>query len=706
MAFHQPTRPAIQRPAREQSEERDSLIPSPVVPAAFEESQTWVLFSPAADTATTYSTLDSLPETSHHTAGRSRLSDLGSLRSLEPSNYASSVAQAALTRPAHSGLIFNPTAQSHADDEAVESDDGLPDAEEDIELDSLDSHLPDFRSIHNQTQTHRLHSCTPVTATTSVNLPTHDGLGSFRIGDTVGMSAAVQKHLYSFEQFNPRRVSKRRRESLDLAQLRVADEFSEVAERTRRIEAWRWEHSRVLLEEIQKETRRRRGSELSARRRRPSIGLPAVAPEVTATDLTAQFDASRDWHDQEEACPLPEVRMAAGEDNEDEQDEGFWSRIARKFMLEFMGIDDRILSVLFGEDIAGEEQDVEMKTTPMPPVPVSLLNASVAAGMDADTERGHEGDTSWQLRLLERIARELGIFVHSHMNAHPGAFSTFTRVQNMPLPYAGLPVIPESTTPVDLKSTLGSEDAAVPAQGRERAIYDVPLTDTTATLPYFKPTMQDAPPMSKSNQTSMDPLTAARLGENTAPCAAASSAPSGAAAAAPTFTQEEWEQDLDVKLIFRYLRSRLFSGSDSASNHTHRHHSHHHAHHSNSNGITTNAANMQEAAAKVARVRQHHPLVGRGPSTARLPGGERRPSLVLRNLNAPGVASPLSPIPLGLRHSHGTATSCASHSTRRSARRSSVSSRHSSRHYWDIGGSLGTGSVIASAGPMGSWGEA
>ncbi|PTB74680.1 hypothetical protein M440DRAFT_6072 [Trichoderma longibrachiatum ATCC 18648] len=48
-------------------------------------------------------------------------------------------------------------------------------------------------------------------------------------------------------------------------------------------------------------------------------------------------------------------------------------------------------------------------------------------------------------------------------------------------------------------------------------------------------------------------------------------------------------------------------------------------------------------------------------------------------------------------------SSCASQSTRRSARRSSVSSRH----YWDIGGSIGTGSMIAAApnAPMGSWGE-
>ncbi|CAK7268216.1 hypothetical protein SEPCBS57363_002982 [Sporothrix epigloea] len=692
MAFLQPTRPTLPRPLREQSEERDDLQISAGLPATLEESQTWVLFSPAADTATTYSALDSLPEISHHTTGRSRLS------SLAPSNYASSFALSALRRPSLSGLSHIPS--------AAESDDGQPDVDEDVELDSLDSHLPDFRPIQNQTQAYQIHPYTPVTATTSVNLPAHDGLGSFWAGNTVGMSPAVQEHLYSFEQFNPRRVTKRRRESLDLAQLRVADEFTEAAERTRRIEAWRLEHSRVLLEEIQKETRRRRDSELSARQSRPGAIHATAAPEMIAADYTTRFDTSSDWHEQEEECHAAKIRKATYEDREGgaEPDEGFWSRITRRFMLEVMGIDDRILSVLFGENLVDEEENAVAGLSSKPRVPISLFNAA-AAGINADTELAHTDERSWQLRMLERIARELGIFVHSHINAHPGAFSTFTRVQNMPLPYAGLPVIPESTTPIDHNTSLVSEHAADSLQSRERVTDGVSLTDTTVSLPCFKPTIRDAPPMANSGQAT-EPLTAAGPNKSTAPCTAARPAFSGATSTVPTFTQEEWEQDLDIKLVFRYLRSRLFSDYGSASSHANRHHMHHHAHQVNSNSKTLiNTANLPDAAAKVARVRQHHPLVGRGSSAARQPVGERRPILVLRNMNLPGVAPPLSPM-LGLRHGHGTATSCASHSTRRSARRSSISSRHSSRHYWDIGGSAGTGSMIASAGPMGSWGDA
>ena len=135
---------------------------------------------------------------------------------------------------------------------------------------------------------------------------------------------------------------------------------------------------------------------------------------------------------------------------------------------------------------------------------------------------------------------------------------------------------------------------------------------------------------------------------------------------AGTFTKEEWEQDLDIKLVFRYLRSRFISRSSSSSPGT--------AH----LATTTN----QDTAAKAARVRQHHPLVSRS-----------RPATERRTFKATTPSSPVA-----LRHGH--ASSCASQSTRRSARRSSVSSRH----YWDIGGSLGTGSMIAFKWPHGEFG--
>lgn len=562
MAFQQSTRQPVQRPVREASlGSSDNLRGLNAVQA---RESTWVLFSP---TVASSSVLESVSQQSQsqsqsqsqETAGRSRLSDLGSLS-----------------------------------------------ADDDAELDSLDSHLADFRHQSQNTQN---------TQHSNVNLPTHDGLGSFRLG----LGTAAQEHLYAFEQFNPRRITKRRRSSLerDLGELQGPEaEFIEDLERTRRIEAWRWEHSRVLLEEIQKETRRRRNSEISRRSfKGPKKEAKQESTEAAASAATADAEEDAgDWHEQEDDSFDPQ----------EDDDEGLWSRLTRKFMHEVMGIDDRVLSVLFGEALP-EEIEEELSTTPTLANP---LYESLA----------EETSDSWQMRMIERIARELGLFVHTmsaHTHKHPGAFSTFTRVQQMPLPYAGLPVIPESFASLDKTSVKESKFAS-----------DITPTGTTASLPRFKPTIQAMP-----QQEEEEP-------EEEIPEAATPKAP-----APPTFTQDEWEQDLDIKLVFRYLRSRLFSET-----------SHSHTHH------TPRPMNIQDAAAKAARVRQHHPLVG-------------------------GRFAEKPPVPRA-----------CSQTTRRSARRNSltmsmsmssrhssrVSSRHSSRHYWDIGGS---GSMIASAGPMGSWGE-
>ncbi|OAA54785.1 hypothetical protein SPI_08656 [Niveomyces insectorum RCEF 264] len=763
MAFQQPTRLAVPRRAREEADDRDdndNAITTTTVtaPQQAEASQTWVLFSPTAETdATTAgatSVLGSVPA-SQDTAGRSRISDLGSLQSLGRTDYASSDAQqsaVAPTHPAdvHASLLTSPVSRTDGgnrgrdDDDAIMGEAGRRDAEDDAELDSLDSHLPDFRPLFNHhAQGQPSAAVAAAVAAATVNLPAHDGLGSFRLGgNTVGMSAAVQEHLYAFEQFNPRRVTKRRRESLDLAPLQAENEQAEDMERTRRIEAWRLEHSRVLLDEIQKETRRRKGH--TERFARPGRAAdPSGAAGALSDRAAFTMEVNGDWHDQEEDERLSRQRTGQASESADadaEEKEGLWSRITRKFMLEVMGIDERILTILFGEGLVDDDDDdgggggsgeIQQRddAKSLPPTfkafsPFLAATAAIDAA-EADPQlRPDEEDTvlspSWQLRMLERIAKELGVFVHNHITAHPGAFATFVRVQQMPLPYAGLPVIPEAA-PVSSPMV-----AADDARDRDRTVEeDMTPTGTTASLPQFKPTIYQAKPMMHIP----DQVTAAHApisgfgttgGAAAAAAAAAAGATSGTkpAAAPHTFTQDEWEQDLDIKLVFRYLRSRFFPGaaSSSAGSHTHRHHNIHYHHHYHSHGHvhshsyghdrghgpgsscgnSTGTLNLQEAAAKAARVRQHHPLVGRG--AAARPVGSSSPVLGLRAVTQHGAMGAAAA---------AAAVSCASQSTRRSARRSSVSSRpSSSRPYWDIGGSIGgTGSLIASAGPMGSWGE-
>ncbi|KAB5525683.1 hypothetical protein GE09DRAFT_477940 [Coniochaeta sp. 2T2.1] len=599
MAFHQPTRPALQRVPRIDTSASAAQDLSPHVYRDIEASQRWVLFSPPTETGTTASYLSSAVD-SQPTPGRSRLSDVGSHNTAARSDFTSG--------------------QYHLGAHSV-FEDSI--AEEDAELDSLDSHLPDFRSLPSpysqlSNQQQALSHTIPV-------LPRHDGLGSFRI-DTQAVSPDVQEQLYAFERFNPRRV-KRRRESLDLAQLALEQEDAQEADRNRRIEAWRLEHSQFLLDEIRKETRRRRQSEASVHKLRSERNIAEdIATMSTVSGSPQDIKAGgSSWHDHDIADEEP----------------GLWSRLTRKVIRDLMGIDDRLLSVLFGETIPDE---ADLSSTP---------KASAISGTPAAAE-SHDGST-WQVHLLERVARELGLLVNHLSHHHPGAFSTYVQMQQMPLPYAGLPVIPE-TTPADMNEAA--------AAGMERK-----ADESVPSMPQFHPTVSRAaqpiaiPGAASSLPT--DPIQSI-LGDNT-----------------PTpFTQQEWEADLDIRLVFRYLRSRFTSGRTASTSFT-----------SGTSHLATSST--QDAAAKAARVRQHHPLM----SSHAHHNQHQRNKADRRSFKA---TVPISPV--AMRHGSG---SCVSQSTRRStARRSSISSRHSSRHYWDIGGSMGTGSMIASTGgPMGTWGE-
>ncbi|KAH8670888.1 hypothetical protein BX600DRAFT_509621 [Xylariales sp. PMI_506] len=581
MAFHQTTRQATQRVFRPAVEDDANAAPLPAA-HSINESQTWVLFSPATDAGTTTSYLT---ETHHtkSTPGRSRLSDLGSLHTV--------------ARSEESGDQERTASLCTADDEDERE---IGEEEDDAELDSLDSHLPEFRSTPNFLNSAQ--GLAPI-------VPVHDGLGSFRL-DREGMGTDAQDRLYAFEQFNPRRV-KRRRESLELAQVELERQEEHEVDKMGRIEAWRLEQSRYLLEEIQRETRRRRRSTASLAPVEPATTKAAGItvrddPQDPVSDLVDDDDA---WHEQHASD------MGEGES------ESFWGRITRKVIRDIIGIDDKLLSVLFGESLPAEDDD--LSTTPK--ASSILREASNEHPVDDSLE-----PSSWQLKILERIAKELGLFIHQ-ISEHPGAFSTFTRMQQMPIPYAGLPAIPESA----IDTTVSREPSTAipefkPTIGLQARPIDVP---TSRAIPGAPATTSHPPGETSGNSA--------------------------------VFTREEWEQDLDVRLVFRYLRSRFLSRSNSTGSAS-----------GNANHATSSA---QDVAAKAARVRQHHPLVSRARPSER------------RSFKATTPASPVL-----FRHT----SSCASQSTRR--RRSSCSSRH----YWDIGaGSVGTGSIIAAAGPMGSWGE-
>ncbi|KAJ5151258.1 uncharacterized protein N7482_010510 [Penicillium canariense] len=571
MAFRVPA----QAPRRRTSYSAPQSTPPLDIPPSPSEQQEddtaqWVLFSPTAHTHTT--------STEHtRTAGASRLSDFGSF-----------------------GTATRSTAGQEG--EADEVDDALDDQldEDGTELDSLDDGLHAFRAP----------SLLPVSPARGdqgpqAMLPAHDGLGSFQAS-----SQLAQEQLWQHEQYNPQRrggVSPRhRRRSSVQRHLDTVNEGDGDVERDRwqRIEQWRMDQSRALLQEIERETRRHRSSQTQSN---------AVCP--------AEPDA--------------------------EMDETFWRRVTRKVIQDLIGIDDSLLSVLFGESLPLDEQTPENK-------PSELDMETVLA---REPEPQNVDAPLWQTHVLQRITHELGILVHQ-LCEHPGAFSTYYRMtKDISSEYAGMSLsrLADSTT-----LQRPSEPAAeTPAE-----------TTPSESMPslQFAPTLRD-PNREHEEQWGIED-------DDTM----------GNPVSESTRLQQEheyWERGLDVMMVFRYLRTRFSRrGYMSSDKHT----------------ATPPSRHTQDASRRAAIIRQHHPLVARAYSRSQT---QIRRASQLSGVSGPaGLASPLVRPHLGRPSS-----SCASQS-----KLSAISSHRtltgSSRNYWDIGGSVESGSAIGVGAGVGTWGEA
>ena len=153
--------------------------------------------------------------------------------------------------------------------------------------------------------------------------------------------------------------------------------------------------------------------------------------------------------------------------------------------------------------------------------------------------------------------------------------------------------------------------------------------------------------------------------------------------------QEErdyWERDIDVNMIFSYLKRRFSSRSadppPSMSGPL------------PASWATVNSAsalgNSPESLRRAEIIRRQHPLVSRAAERAAAQS-RRRESLLRRHQMQT------------IWQKRTGSSSCASQSTKRSRR----SRSGSSRHYWDIGGSVGSvgsGAAMSSA-ALGGWGE-
>lgn len=595
MAFRHPQHHAPQRNYTQP--ETEFAIASPASEQRLNDSQEWILFSAVPASSTANLTHTTPTEKTGQTVGRSHLSHYGSADTATRS------------------YDYELDGSEHTEDAVAEEDED----EGDHELDGLDSHLLEFRADSTHSY---VHSPTQEQIQLGGNsvLPTHDGLGSFQL-DRTAMGNAVQEHIYAFERHNPRRAKKRKeslKESLDLASLEPACEDAKERERMRRIEEWRLEQSKALLDEVQKETKRRR--------RAIERNSASYVPDRQADDMATME-------------VIPDENTSYDTNKEPER---FWARITRRVIHDLMGIDDRLLSLIFGESLP-EEFEKELSAT----YPSTQSTATVHLNRD----------DAWENRLLERIAEDLGLLVNQ-LSEHPGAFTTYQRMQAAPIPYAGLPIIPEASP----DNNIGVSS---------------PLASVAS--PLFHPTIQTsnkyADPISESRHYFDQEMDYTPRPATTAPKPAPSETPTEFR----DFTKDDWEKQLDISLVFRYLRSRFSSRKS-----THP-------------ALQRLATTPADAAARAARVRQHHPLVASNSGSGRpsLKTSERRPSYRV-------VIPPAAVVGAGQRR---RSSSCASQSTKKSGRLNAKSG--SSRCYWDVGcgGSLGSGSLVVSTGGMGGWGE-
>jgi hypothetical protein len=590
MAFAQQQRPQTTRQLSFHTPEPAAAVAttSQQLKRRLEESEEWVLFSPTAP-STTARTHTTSTERTPRTAGLSRFSEFGSL---------------------------DTAARSDQDD-----DNGTFLGTEE-ELDSLDDGLHAF---HEPSESGLPTSGLQESGATV--FPNHDGLGSFQ------PDATMQEHMWQFER-SPRRRAARRRSSVQrhFTILDDTDEVTQEQERRQRIERWRLEQSKAVLEEIERETRRRRRMSLAAstRSQRDTLRQDArsSAGSVAHTVVSEQSDGS----------------------DEGTENMSFWQRLTTRVIRDLIGLDNDTLSVIFGESLPEEAMTPRMGSPSTSPADRVLRDAV------ADAHTYPEED--WQTRVLERVAQELGVLVHQ-LSEHPGAFSTYQRTQTAP-EYAGLtPAVATDLASSDPTSSQPS--APSPASVQFAATFPTQQTSHTyseASLWGIEEEPDEADVMDTSQP---DPTATAR-----------------ATAEDAAREREYWERDLDVKMIFNFLVRRFTSRRSSTPTPTRR------------PSASTYASDESASARRAAMIRQNHPLVSRTTDRG-LPTSSSAQTREMRRRESGAVYRTHYNPQASLRQKTlRSSSSCASQSTKKSKRSGS-----SQRNYWDLGGSVGSGSVLA-----------
>ncbi|KAI9707502.1 MAG: hypothetical protein M1836_000463 [Candelina mexicana] len=471
-----------------------------------EESQEWILFSPSlAEPARTHTTCTGLTP---HTAGLSTLSDYRSLDTAAGSQT-----------------------HEHIDHKELDMDD----TDEGEEFDSLDSHLHAFResSVHPITSQQLAQNGEAV-------LPTHDGTGTFGVSTT-----PFQEHLWRFEKYQASGpLTRHRRLSSVQRRLEEADRGEiEASQRIQRIEDWRMEQSQILLDEIENDSRRRRMSRVSGR-----------SKVIMALDEGQIVKKPSDGAQMESKSLSMEEDREAVQNEVAEETGSFWRRITRRIIRKLIGIDEPLLSIICGQSLPSAT------TTSSGALPGEQRSDSDPSGDDLTAV--HSSFT-WESRLFDRIARELGTLVHQ-LSEHPGAFSTFLLAQQVN-DYAGFPPIPPKAAPSLITPIL--PNTANPKSKTESQ---------------FRPTIQNDASTQAALWGIEEQAGFPSTGEVLADCHEAECL---------NREREYWEKELDVQMVLGFLRNRFVSSSRS------------------NTPISTTTRSTQDAATRAAFIRHHHPLV-------------------------------------------------------------------------------------------------
>lgn len=168
-----------------------------------------------------------------------------------------------------------------------------------------------------------------------------------------------------------------------------------------RIEQWQMEQSQALLDEIEKQTRRKE----------------RYIPTATATSNLANLGA----HD-ELVGTTPKQGDISGPSVEPADDiEPLWKRVMRRFIRDVIGIDESLLSVIVDETLPEDIYAI-----------ADLVNRPETDSLPHEHFSVNE---TWTDHLLYRIVRELGLLVNK-LSSHPGAFTTSS--SNISSDYAGM----------------------------------------------------------------------------------------------------------------------------------------------------------------------------------------------------------------------------------------------------------------------------